>query len=146
VPCKLLVCYSLLFAIDQTLNAHCQASQLYRYTNADICAIACFVSASVLFNQRMVDLALIKQVYGGLCSTKHKNCLAFYRQLEETCAYCATNAECKEAHKKSLATCLKVLLANCLALAVSTLATPIALKLVFINFKKIQGKDYVKIF
>jgi hypothetical protein len=136
----------LLFAINQTLNTHCQASQPYQYTNADIYAIAHFISAPVSFNQCMVDLALIKQACNGPRSTKHENCLPFHCQLEETRAYCATNAQCKEAYKKSLTACLQVLLANHLVPAASISATPIALKPILIDFKKVQGENCIKVF
>jgi hypothetical protein len=137
---------SLPSAVKQTLDAHCQAGQPYRYTNADVCAIARFVSAPVSFDQRAVDLALIEQARGGPCPTKRENRLAFRRQLEETRACRAANAEREEAHKKSLAACLKVPLADCLAPAASTSATPITPKPVLIDFKKIQGEDCIKIF
>jgi hypothetical protein len=146
VPCKPLVCHSLPSAIDQTLDAHHQAGQLYWYTNADIYAIACFVSAPVFFNQCAVDLTLIEQARSGLCPTKHENRLAFCRQLKETQARRAANTKCEEAHKKSLAACLEVFLANRLTPTASTLATPIASKPILIDFKKIQGKDRIKIF
>jgi hypothetical protein len=146
VPCKPPVRRSLPFAIDQTLDAHCQAGQPYRYTNADIHAIAHFVSAPVSFDQRAVDLALIEQAYGGPRLTKHENRLAFCRQLEETQARCAANTKRKEAHKKSLAARLEVSLANRLASAASTSATLIAPKPILIDFKKVQGEDRVKVF
>jgi hypothetical protein len=95
-------------AVDQTLDAHCQASQPYRYTDADIRAIAHFVSAPVSFDQGAVDLALLKQARSGPCPTKRENRLTFRRQLEETCTRRAANTKRKEAHKKSLATRLEV--------------------------------------
>jgi hypothetical protein len=49
-------------------------------------------------------------------------------------------------HQKSLGAHLAVSLANRLAPATSTLATPITPKLIFINFKKVQGKDHIKVF
>jgi hypothetical protein len=146
VPRKPPVRRSLPSAVNQTLDVHHQASQPYWYTNTDVRAIVRFVSAPVFFNQHIVNLALIKQAHSGPCPTKHENCLAFRRQLEETQAHHAANAKCKEAHKKSLAARLEVPLANRLALAASTSATSIAPKLILINFKKIQGKDRVKIF
>jgi hypothetical protein len=94
----------------------------------------------------VVDLAVIEQAHSGLHSTKNENCLAFRCQLKETHTHQAINAKYEEAHKKSLTACLEVLLANCLTLAASTSATPIALKLILINFKKIQGKDHIKVF
>jgi hypothetical protein len=133
-------------AVNQTLDAHHQAGQLYWYTDADIRAIARFVSAPVSFNQRAVNLALIEQSRSGPCPIKHENRLTFHRQLEETHACCATNAECKEAYKKSLTARLKVPLADYLASAASTSATLIAPKLILIDFKKVQGKDCVKVF
>jgi hypothetical protein len=146
VPCKLPVCCLLPSAINQTLNVHCQASQPYWYTGADVRAIARFISALVSFDQHAVDLALIKQARSGPRPTKCENRLAFHCQLEETCTHRTANAECKDAHKKSLTTHFKVFLANCLAPAVSISAMPIAPKLILIDFKKIQGKDCVKIF
>jgi hypothetical protein len=140
------VCCSLPSAVEQTLDAHCQAGQPYRYTDANVRAITHFVLAPVSFNQRAVDLALIKQARGGPCPIKYENCLAFCQQLEETQAHHTANAICKEAYQKSLATRLAISLADRLAPAASTLATPIALKLILIDFKKIQGKDCVKIF
>jgi hypothetical protein len=137
---------SLPSTVDQTLDAHRQAGQPYRYTDADVRAIACFVSAPVSFDQRAVDLALIKQARGGPHPTKHENCLAFRHQLEETRARRAANAECEEAYKKSLTARLEVPLANRLAPATSTSAAPIAPKPILIDFKKIQGKDRVKVF
>jgi hypothetical protein len=137
---------SLPSAIEQTLDTHRQAGQPYRYTDADVCAIARFVSAPVSFDQRAVDLALIEQARGGPCPTKRENRLAFRRQLEETRARRAANAEREEAHQKSLTARLAVPLADRLAPAASTSATPIAPKPVLINFKKIQGEDRVKIF
>jgi hypothetical protein len=111
---------SLPSAVDQTLDAHRQAGQPYRYTDADVRAIARFVSAPVSFDQRAVDLALIEQARGGPRPTKRENRLAFCHQLEETCACRAANAEREEAHKKSLAACLEVPLADRLAPAAST--------------------------
>jgi hypothetical protein len=146
VPRKPPVCHLLSSAVDQTLDMHRQVSQLYWYTDADVCAIAHFISALVSFDQCVIDLALIKQARGGLHPTKHENCLAFHCQLEETCAHCAANTECEEAHKKSLTACFEVLLTDCFAPATSTLATPITLKPILIDFKKVQGKDCVKIF
>jgi hypothetical protein len=146
VPCKPPVRRSLPSAIDQTLDAHRQASQPYRYTNTDVRAIARFVSAPVSFDQRAVDLALIEQACGGPRSTKRENRLAFCRQLEETRARRATNAEREEAHKKSLTARLEVPLADRLAPAASTSATSIAPKPILIDFKKVQGKDRVKVF
>jgi hypothetical protein len=146
VPCEPPVCRLLPSAVDQTLDAHHQAGQPYRYTDADVCAIAHFVSALVSFDQRTVNLTLIEQARSGPRPTKRENCLAFCRQLEETRACRAANAERKEAHKKSLAARLEVLLANCLAPTASTSTTPIAPKLILIDFKKIQGEDCVKIF
>jgi hypothetical protein len=146
VPCEPPVCRSLPFAVDQTLDTHCQAGQPYWYTNADVCAIARFVSAPISFDQRVVDLALIEQNRSGPCSTKRENCLAFCCQLEETRACRAANAEREEAHNKSLTACLAIPLANCLAPVTSTLATPIALKPILIDFKKVQGEDRVKVF
>jgi hypothetical protein len=137
---------SLPSAIEQTLDAHCQAGQPYRYTDADVCAIARFISAPVSFDQRAVDLTLIEQARGGPCPTKHENRLAFRQQLKETRARRAANAEREEAHQKSLAARLAVPLADRLAPAAFTSATPIAPKPVLINFKKIQGEDRVKIF
>jgi hypothetical protein len=137
---------SLPSAVDQTLDAHRQAGQPYWYTNADVCAIARFVSAPVSFDQCAVDLALIEQARGGPRPTKRENCLAFRRQLEETRARRAANAERKEAHKKSLAARLEVPLADCLAPAASTSAVPIAPKPILIDFKKVQGEDCVKVF
>jgi hypothetical protein len=133
-------------AVDQTLDAHRQAGQPYRYTDADVCAIARFVSAPVSFDQRAVDLALIEQTRGGPRPTKRENRLAFRRQLEETQARRAANAEREEAHKKSLAARLEVPLADRLAPAASTSATPIAPKPILIDFKKVQGEDRVKVF
>jgi hypothetical protein len=144
VPREPPVCCSLPSAVNQTLDVHCQAGQPYRYINADVHAIARFVSAPISFNQRAVDLALIEQACGGPHPTKCENCLAFRRQLEETRIYHAANAE--EAHKKSLAACLEVPLTNCLTPAASTSATPIAPKLILIDFKKVQGKDRAKVF
>jgi hypothetical protein len=72
--------------------------------------------------------------------------IAFRRQLKETQACRAANAECKEAHKKSLAAHLKVSLANHLVPTASTSATLITLKPILINFKKIQGENHVKVF
>jgi hypothetical protein len=146
VPRESPVQRSLPFAVDQTLDAHRQASQPYRYTDADIRAIACFVSALVSFDQCAVDLALIKQARGGLRPTKRKNCLAFRGQLEETCARCAANAKREEAHKKSLAACFEVPFADRLTSAASTSAAPIAPKPILIDFKKVQGEDRVKVF
>jgi hypothetical protein len=137
---------SLPSAVDQTLDAHRQAGQPYRYTDADVRAIARFVSAPVSFDQCAVDLALIEQAHGGPRPTKRENRLAFRRQLEETCARRAANAEREEAHKKSLAARLEVSLADRLAPVASTSATPIAPKPILIDFKKIQGEDRVKIF
>jgi hypothetical protein len=137
---------SLPFAVDQTLDAHCQAGQPYRYTDADVRAIARFVSAPVSFDQCAVDLALIEQTRGGPRPTKRENRLAFRRQLEETHARRAANAEREEAHKKSLAARLGVPLADRLAPAASTSAAPIAPKPILINFKKVQGEDRVKVF
>jgi hypothetical protein len=137
---------SLPSAVEQTLDAHRQAGQPYRYTDANVCAIARFVSAPVSFNQRAVDLALIEQARGGPRPTKRENRLAFRRQLEETRARRAANAECEEAHQKSLAARLAVPLADRLAPAASTLATPIAPKPILIDFKKVQGEDRVKVF
>jgi hypothetical protein len=94
----------------------------------------------------VVDLALIEQAHGGPRPTKRENRLAFCCQLEETRARRAANAKCEEAHKKSLAARLKDPLADRLAPAASTSATPIALKLILIDFKKVQGKDHVKVF
>jgi hypothetical protein len=94
----------------------------------------------------MVNLALIEQVHIGPCPTKCENCLAFYHQLEETWACYAANTECKEAYQKSLTIYFAVLFADCLMPAASISATSIAPKLILINFKKIQGKDCVKIF
>jgi hypothetical protein len=136
----------LLSAVNQTLDVHCQAGQPYQYTNADVRAIAHFVSALISFDQRMVDLALIEQAHGGPRPIKRKNCLAFRHQLEETQAHCAANAEHEEAHKKSLAAQFEVSLANHLAPAVFTSATPITPKPILINFKKIQGEDRIKVF
>jgi hypothetical protein len=146
VLCKSPVCCSLLSAVDQTLNAHCQAGQPYQYTDADVRAIAQFVSAPVSFDQRAVDLAFIKQARGGPRPTKCENHLAFHRQLKETQACHATNAEHEETHQKSLATCLAVPLADCFAPAMSTSATSIAPKPILIDFKKVQGEDHVKVF
>jgi hypothetical protein len=146
VPREPSVRRSLPSAVEQTLNAHRQAGQPYRYTDADVRAIACFVSAPVSFDQRAVDLALIEQARGGPRPTKRENRLTFRQQLKETRARRAANAEHEEAHKKSLAARLKVPLANCLAPAASTSATPIAPKPILIDFKKIQGKDHVKVF
>jgi hypothetical protein len=146
VPHEPPVCCSLLSAIDQTLDVHRQAGQPYWYTDADVRAIACFVSASVSFDQCAVDLAFTKQARGGPCPTKCENCLAFRHQLEETHTCCAANAECNEAHKKSLAAHFEVSLANRLAPAASTSATPIAPEPILIDFKKIQGEDCVKVF
>jgi hypothetical protein len=146
VPRKPPICRSLPSAVDQTLDAHCQASQPYQYTDADVRAIARFVSAPVSFDQCAVDLALIEQARGGPHPTKHENRLAFRRQLEETCTRHATNAECKEAYKKSLTARLKVSLTDCLAPAASTSATPIAPKPILIDFKKVQGEDRAKVF
>jgi hypothetical protein len=140
------VCHSLPSAVDQTLDAHCQAGQPYRYTDADIRAIARFISAPVSFDQYAVDLALIKQARDGPRPTECKNHLTFCRQLEETCARCAANAKREEAHKKFLATRLEVSLANRLMPAASTSATPIASKPILIDFKKVQGEDHVKVF
>jgi hypothetical protein len=137
---------SLPSAVEQTLDAHCQAGQPYRYTNADVRAIARFVSAPVSFDQRAVDLALIEQARGGPRPTKRENRLAFRQQLEETRACRAANIEREEAHKKSLAACLAVSLANRLAPATSTSATPIAPKPILIDFKKVQGEDHAKVF
>jgi hypothetical protein len=104
------------------------------------------VSTTVSFDQRAVDLALIEQARGGPRPTKHENRLAFCQQLEETRARRAANAEREEAHQKSLAARLAIPLANRLVPAASTSATPIAPKPILIDFKKIQGKDRVKIF
>jgi hypothetical protein len=146
VPRKPSIRCSLLSTVDQTLDAHRQAGQPYRYTDADVHVIARFVSAPVSFDQHTVDLALIEQARGGPCPTKRENCLAFRCQLEETRTHCAANAEHEEAHKKSLAARLEVSLANCLAPAASTSATSIAPKPILIDFKKIQGEDCVKVF
>jgi hypothetical protein len=146
VPRKPPVRRSLPSAVDQTLDAHRQAGQPYRYTDADVYAIARFVSAPVFFNQCAVDLAFIEQARGGPRSTKRENRLAFRRQLEETRACRAANAEREEAHKKSLAARLEAPLADRLAPAASTSATPIALKPILIDFKKVQGEDRVKVF
>jgi hypothetical protein len=146
VPREPSVHRSLPSAVDQTLDAHRQAGQPYQYTDADVRAIARFVSAPVSFDQQAVDLALIEQACGGPRPTKRENRLAFRRQLEETRARRAANAKREEAHQKSLAARLAVPLADRLAPAASTSATPIAPKPVLIDFKKIQGKDRVKIF
>jgi hypothetical protein len=146
VPREPLVRCSLPSAIEQTLDAHRQAGQPYRYTNADVRAITQFVSAPVSFDQRAVDLALIEQARGGPCPTKRENRLAFRRQLEETWVRRAANAEHEEAHKKSLAARLEVPLADRLTPAASTSATPIAPKPILIDFKKVQGEDRVKVF
>jgi hypothetical protein len=146
VPREPSVCHSLPFAVEQTLDAHRQAGQPYRYTDADVRAIACFVSAPVSFDQQAVDLALIEQARGGPRPTKRENRLAFRRQLEETRARRAINAKREEAHQKSLAAHLAIPFADCLAPAAPTSATPIAPKPVLIDFKKIQGEDRVKIF
>jgi hypothetical protein len=146
VPRKPPVRRSLPSAIEQTLDAHRQAGQPYRYTNANVRAIARFVSAPVFFDQRAVDLALIEQARGGPRPTKRENRLAFCRQLEETRARRAANAEREEAHQKSLAARLAVPLADRLAPAASTSATPIAPKPVLIDFKKVQGENCVKVF
>jgi hypothetical protein len=146
VPRKPPVRRSLPSAVDQTLNAHRQAGQPYRYTDADVHAIARFVSAPVSFDQRAVDLALIEQARGGPRPTKRENCLAFHRQLEETRAHHTANTEREEAHKKSLAARLEVPLADHLAPAASTSAVSIASKPILIDFKKVQGKDRVKVF
>jgi hypothetical protein len=146
VPHEPPVCRLLPSAVDQTLNAHRQAGQPYRYTDADVRAIARFVSAPVSFDQRAVDLALIEQACGGPRPTKRENHLAFRRQLEETRARRAANAKREEAHKKSLAARPKVPLANRLAPVTSTSAASIAPKPILIDFKKIQGKDRVNIF
>jgi hypothetical protein len=146
VPREPPVRHSLPSAVDQTLDAHRQAGQPYRYTDADVRAIAHFVSAPVSFDQRAVDLAFIEQTRGGPCPTKRENRLAFHRQLEETRACRTANAEREETHKKSLATHLKVPLANRLAPAASTSAAPIAPKPILINFKKVQGEDRIKVF
>jgi hypothetical protein len=146
VPCEPPVCRSLPSVLEQTLNAHHQAGQPYRYTNADICAITRFVLAPVSFDQRAVNLALIEQARGGLRPTKRENRLAFRWQLEETRACRAANAKREEAHQKSLAAHLAIPLADRLAPATSTSATPIAPKLILINFKKVQGEDHVKVF
>jgi hypothetical protein len=79
VPRKPLVRRLLLSAVNQTLDAHCQAGQPYRYTNTDVRAIARFVSAPVSFDQCAVDLALIEQARGGPRPTKRENRLAFHR-------------------------------------------------------------------
>jgi hypothetical protein len=94
----------------------------------------------------VVDLALIEQACSGPRSIKRENRLAFRRQLEETRARRAANTECEEAHQKSLAACLAVPLANCLAPATFTSATPIASKPILIDFKKVQSEDRVKVF
>jgi hypothetical protein len=133
-------------AVEQTLDAHRQAGQPYRYTDADVHAIARFVSAPVSFDQRAVDLALIEQARGGPRPTKRENRLAFCRQLEETRARRATNAEREEVHQKSLAAHLAISLADRLAPVASTSAAPIAPKPILIDFKKIQGEDRVKVF
>jgi hypothetical protein len=146
VPREPSVRRSLPSAIEQTLNAHRQAGQPYWYTDADVRAIARFVSASVSFDQRAVDLALIEQARGGPRPTKRENCLAFCRQLEETRARRAANAEREEAHQKSLAARLAVPLADRLVPAASTSATPITPKPILIDFKKVQGEDRVKVF
>jgi hypothetical protein len=146
VPRKPPVRCSLPSAVDQTLDMHCQASQPYQYTDTDVRAIAHFVSAPISFNQHAVDLALIKQARSGPRPIKRENRLAFYHQLEETRARRAANAECEEAHKKSFAARLEVSLTDCLAPAASTSATPIALKPILIDFKKVQDKDCVKVF
>jgi hypothetical protein len=137
VPREPPVCRSLPSAVEPTLDAHRQAGQPYQYTDVDIRAIARFVSAPVSFNQRAVNLALIKQARSGPCPTKRENCLAFCRQLKETQARHAANAKREEAHQKSLAACLAVPLADCLAPAASTSATPIAPKPILIDFKKV---------
>jgi hypothetical protein len=137
---------SLPSAVEQTLDAHRQAGQPYRYTDTDVRAIARFVSAPVSFDQRAVDLALIEQACDGPRPTKRENCLAFRQQLEEIRARRAANAEREEAHQKSLAARLAVPLADCLAPAASTSATPIASKPILIDFKKVQGEDHVKVF
>jgi hypothetical protein len=142
VPHKPPVYHLLPSAIDQTLDSHHQASQLYWYINAEVRAIARFVS----FDQCTVDLAFIKQAHSGPHSTKHENCLIFCCQLKETRACCAANIKREEAYKKSLAAHFEVSFADCLAPAISTSATSIAPKPVLIDFKKIQGKDHVKIF
>jgi hypothetical protein len=146
VPRKPPVRRSLPSAVEQTLNAHHQAGQPYRYTDADVRAIARFVSAPVSFDQRAVDLALIEQARGGPRPTKRENCLAFRQQLEETRARHTANAEREEAHQKSLAARLAVPLADRLAPAASTSATPIVPKPILIDFKKVQGEDRVKVF
>jgi hypothetical protein len=146
VPRKPPVRRSLPSAVDQTLDAHCQAGQPYRYTDTDVHAIARFVFAPVSFDQCAVDLTLIKQARGGLRPTKYENRLAFHRQLEETCTRCTANAEREEAHKKSFAAHLEVPLADRLTSATSILATLIALKPILINFKKVQGENCIKIF
>jgi hypothetical protein len=146
VPCEPLVRCSLPSAVNQTLDAHCQAGQPYWYTDADVHAIARFVSAPISFDQCAVDLALIEQARSGPRPTKRENRLAFRRQLEETRARRAANAKREEAHKKSLAARLEVSLADRLAPAASTLATPIAPKPILIDFKKVQGEDRVKVF
>jgi hypothetical protein len=137
---------SLPSAVDQTLNTHRQASQPYRYTDADVRALARFVSAPVSFDQRIVDLALIEQARGGPHPTKRENRLAFHRQLKETRARRATNAKREEAHQKPLTARLTVPLADRLAPAASTLAIPIVSKPILIDFKKVQGEDRVKVF
>jgi hypothetical protein len=146
VPREPPICRSLPSAVEQTLDAHRQAGQPYRYTDADVRAIARFVSAPISFDQRAVDLALIEQARGGPHPTKCENRLAFRRQLEETRACRTANAERKEAHKKSLAARLEVPLADRLTPAASTSATPIALKPILIDFKKVQGEDRIKVF
>jgi hypothetical protein len=146
VPREPSVRCSLPSTVEQTLDAHCQAGQPYRYTNADVRAIARFISAPVSFDQRAVDLALIEQARGGPRPTKCENRLAFRRQLEETRARRAANAKREEAHQKSLAARLAVPLADRFAPAASTSAALIAPKPILINFKKIQGEDCVKVF
>jgi hypothetical protein len=125
---------------------HHQTGQPYRYTNANVRAIARFVSDPVSFNQRAVDLALIEQARDGPRPTKRENHLAFRQQLKETQARCAANTKCEEAHQKSLTARLAVPLADHLAPAASTSATPIAPKPILIDFKKVQGEDRVKVF
>jgi hypothetical protein len=146
VPRKPPVRCSLPSTIEQTLDAHRQAGQPYRYTDANVCTITRFVSAPISFDQQAVNLALLEQARNGPRPTKRENCLAFHRQLEETRAHHAANAKRKEAHKKSLADRLKVPFANRLASAASTSAASIAPKPILIDFKKVQGEDRVKVF
>jgi hypothetical protein len=94
----------------------------------------------------VVNLALIEQAHCGPYSIKCENHLIFCHQLEKTRACCTANTEHKEAYKRSLAAYLKVPFTNCYVPAMSILATLITSKPISIDFKKIQGKDCIKVF